>query len=323
MLIKSLIMKPRSKKQRRKNEIIRKNKEKKLEKILQATFRRIQKTNPSFSEDVVTYLTIEEVKKNQLKSKKRTPVQKMKDELFSKNNNKIPILESENKQINYNDNYSFCSDKMKNKKSNNKKNKLNQKKQINKKTVEVKNIPENGIENTGINKEDKYTECSICAVVLKSKNLDKHMNKKHNSKNRTVKKTVELKNIPENGIKNSGINKEDKYTECSICAVVLKSKNLDKHMKKKHNSKNRTVKKTNRIELISKRGTVIKGNHSCSSCYSVVFNPTRYAKSNKGIVILCASCKNKIRSYCFPPEKTDALDYATTGGSFEGNRRKH
>jgi len=62
-------MKPRSRKQKKKNKRQRKKQINKLEILLQKTFRRIKKENPSFSEDKITYLTILEIKKNQQKKK--------------------------------------------------------------------------------------------------------------------------------------------------------------------------------------------------------------------------------------------------------------
>lgn len=77
------------------------------------------------------------------------------------------------------------------------------------------------------------------------------------------------------------------------------------------------------VKLISQRGTKLQGKYSCCSCGANVDNPTRYAESNVGPVVLCASCKSRIRRESFPPKDYDALDLAETGGLFEGNRRRH
>lgn len=93
--------------------------------------------------------------------------------------------------------------------------------------------------------------------------------------------------------------------------------------KPRKKSKKGKRKKRKAINLISKRGKVLHGRHQCNNCNKIVDNPTRYAESNKGPVILCAICKTHVRKRVFKQEPRDALDYATTGGRFEGNRRKH
>ena len=82
-------MKTRSTKQRKEDYIIRQKKEEKLKKTLEETFKKIQNDNPSLSEDIVIYLTIKKVKKNELKNKKPlTPMQQMREKLFSNFKNK-------------------------------------------------------------------------------------------------------------------------------------------------------------------------------------------------------------------------------------------
>lgn len=78
-----------------------------------------------------------------------------------------------------------------------------------------------------------------------------------------------------------------------------------------------------KLRLISKRGTTLKGSFACSSCKRQVYNPTRYAESTRGPVILCAECKSRIRSRSFRAKRPDALDIAFRGGGFEGARKKH
>jgi DNA-directed RNA polymerase subunit RPC12/RpoP len=102
-----------------------------------------------------------------------------------------------------------------------------------------------------------------------------------------------------------------------------KTKKPVKQIRKSLSKPNKKKKQKEGIYLISKRGVTLKGRYACTNCNKTVDNPTRYAESNKGPVILCASCKSKIRLRSFPPEKRDALDFATTGGRFEGNRSKH
>ena len=93
--------------------------------------------------------------------------------------------------------------------------------------------------------------------------------------------------------------------------------------KRKKNRKKKAYNKKKKIILVSRRGARVAGRHVCTNCVKIVDNPTRYAKSNRGAVVLCSICKAKIRNYSFPQEKRDALDYAITGGGFEGNRRRH
>ena len=67
----------------------------------------------------------------------------------------------------------------------------------------------------------------------------------------------------------------------------------------------------------------LSGTHSCTNCRNIVDRPTKYKESNQGEVILCAICKPKVRQSSFHHKKKDALDFASTGGGFEGNRSKH
>lgn len=103
----------------------------------------------------------------------------------------------------------------------------------------------------------------------------------------------------------------------------LASELLKESHQRKSKKKKKRVKKEKGIVLYSKRGMKLPGRHACTNCTKTVDNPTRYAESNKGVVILCAACKSRIRAHSFPKDKQDALDYAHTGGRFEGDRRKH
>lgn len=110
---------------------------------------------------------------------------------------------------------------------------------------------------------------------------------------------------------------------CPRCPARVKKANLHKHISEFHGAHRKGRKEKRGIRLISKRGTILKGRYTCSNCGSTVDNPTRYTESNRGSVILCASCKSAIRLRSFPKDPKDALDFARTGGRFEGNRRRH
>ncbi len=75
------------------------------------------------------------------------------------------------------------------------------------------------------------------------------------------------------------------------------------------------------VVLESKKGTRITGTHICEECGTPTQNGFRYGRSNLGSVVLCTRCKPTVfnRSH----GNIDALDYALTGGRFEGNRSKH
>ncbi len=118
--------------------------------------------------------------------------------------------------------------------------------------------------------------------------------------------------------KRSSLN-ENKATKVNVTAGTQTKTGIKKHKKRKNKARN----KKTRIILISKRGTRIVGRYACTNCGKEVDNATRYVKSNRGVVVLCASCKAKIRCNSFPQKKIDALDYATTGGGFESNRRRY
>ncbi len=110
--------------------------------------------------------------------------------------------------------------------------------------------------------------------------------------------------------------------ECAKGSPARRSKKK----RRKHPGVRRSQEKKTRIRLISKRGKKLTGRHQCANCEKFTHNPVRYAESNIGPVILCASCKTRLRKQSFPDDfkKIDALDRAQTGGnSFEGNKRSH
>ena len=114
------------------------------------------------------------------------------------------------------------------------------------------------------------------------------------------------------------------FKNCPICDCQLNTKNYDSHIAKVHGNRDKTIPKSLKsVKLISKRGTRLVGDHICSNCRIKTSNPTRYAQSNIGEVVLCGRCKPRVRNRSFESKKIDALDIATTGGGFETNRRRH
>lgn len=164
--------------------------------------------------------------------------------------------------------------------------------------------------------ENKYKHCPECGCKLRISRYRKHMALQHGIQAISSKEDTEIR-----------ISKleQDEIVKCPTCSASVKNKNLQKHISRVHQSPKPKKKKKKKkgIRLISKRGMKVSGRHSCTNCNKIIDNPTRYAESNIGPVILCAPCKSKIRLRSFPSEKRDALDFATTGGGFEGNRRKH
>ena len=74
-----------------------------------------------------------------------------------------------------------------------------------------------------------------------------------------------------------------------------------------------------KLLLESRRGTRVVGWTRCDSCghrYDVVW---RYAKSNRGAVLLCELCKGDAFNRSFG--KCDAMWRSWQGGRFDGNRK--
>lgn len=156
--------------------------------------------------------------------------------------------------------------------------------------------------------DNKYKICQECGCKLRINRYRKHMALQHD---------IQVSDPP---------MQDTELVKCPTCSAMVKKENLQKHIQRVHKpSKSTSVNKKNNkgIRLISKRGMKLPGRHSCTNCSKIVNNPTRYAKSNKGPVILCAPCKSEIRRRSFPLKKRDALDFAVSGGRFEGNRRRH
>ena len=112
----------------------------------------------------------------------------------------------------------------------------------------------------------------------------------------------------------------------SVHKLLVTNKMIAEHRRKKD-----MMARSGGPFLVSRTGTVQKGLQVCSNCEANVAGTTRYAKSNQGPVLICASCKQKVlsrsgllvRKKAYKPRgKSDAMYRATTGGRFETNRRK-
>ncbi|HDY85176.1 MAG TPA: hypothetical protein ENH74_05775 [Methylophaga sp.] len=87
------------------------------------------------------------------------------------------------------------------------------------------------------------------------------------------------------------------------------------------NTQKKGRKKKNKLMLISKRGTRIERKTECNLCHKEKSPVWHYTESSHGVVNICADCKPMLFDRSFG--KKDALEYAKTGGAFEGNRRRH
>jgi len=174
-------------------------------------------------------------------------------------------------------------------------------------------------------KNNKNSEKSIlirCPVC--NKEISTKMEKSHIKSSHPHLDTETLK------LKNSYIN-------CVKCGANIKKLKYKAHMKNTHgtifqdqqpenltsNTKLKQPKKK-KLKLISKRASRMIGNSSkCDNCNKIKPLLWHYVKSNRGDVNICSFCKPKVKARSFGSVKTDALDLAETGGSFEGDRRRH
>lgn len=83
----------------------------------------------------------------------------------------------------------------------------------------------------------------------------------------------------------------------------------------------RKKKKKAPLVLVSKRGMRINSKSECCLCHKEKSPVWHYANSSRGPVNICSDCKPRLFDRSFG--KKDALNYAQTGGQYEGNRRKH
>jgi len=80
--------------------------------------------------------------------------------------------------------------------------------------------------------------------------------------------------------------------------------------------------KPEQLIIYSKRGSRVNSKKLCNDCLTIHSPLWYYSRTSKGAIHLCTQCKNEAwdRSAHDSP---DALDFATTGGHFEGNRKKY
>lgn len=75
------------------------------------------------------------------------------------------------------------------------------------------------------------------------------------------------------------------------------------------------------LRLISRRPKVVYTNDPCGVCRKYFRALYRFAKSNKGPVLLCPDCAVPLQEEVFGKE--DLMSYVETPGGFESNRRRH
>ena len=103
-------------------------------------------------------------------------------------------------------------------------------------------------------------------------------------------------------------------------------KKLLKAIKKESNKvpkQNKNPVQINKPSLVirSKYGKRLESWKLCDACKKNKSPVWLYKNSSRGDVHICSSCKPKLFDRSFG--KKDALDYAQTGGKFEGNKKKH
>lgn len=139
--------------------------------------------------------------------------------------------------------------------------------------------------------------------------------------------------------------REKEYLICPVCKCVLregkKKGGLKNHIMRSHSPNNflnqskmivsaasnihPAKSESTEVELVlySKRATRVEKTHRCEECHAPNSAQWNYADSNRGTVYLCTGCKEIVRVRSFNIKEIDALNLSDTGGSFEGNKRRH
>ena len=140
------------------------------------------------------------------------------------------------------------------------------------------------------------------------------------------------KEVAERNAENKSQKSQGQLEKSKRDPKVYIRKRLTDSEKKKNREKQRDLrglrllkqsnkKARSKLRLISKRGTRVSERRNCDLCGKSFSITWRYLESSRGVVYLCLSCKASV-----PREgdrKLDALDFAKTGGIFEGNKKKH
>lgn len=152
----------------------------------------------------------------------------------------------------------------------------------------------------------KLVLCQFCQAPVKKSRLESHLRKVHQQKE------FEQKSI------NKRLREVNQLSQKMRLAIrrngALKRTSTNK--KSLHRSQ------LGQLLLLSRRGTRVLGERECAECYSHKA-AWKYAKSTKGTVFLCNSCKGRVFEKSFHSKGIDVLDLALCGGSFETNRQKH
>lgn len=109
--------------------------------------------------------------------------------------------------------------------------------------------------------------------------------------------------------------------ENNIPATEARKRYFDKKWKEANTLPKRAL-KPEKLVIYSRRGTRVNSKKLCNECLTIHTTLWHYSRTSKGDIYLCTRCKNIALSRS-RPKSVDALDLATTGGQFEGNRKKH
>lgn len=120
----------------------------------------------------------------------------------------------------------------------------------------------------------------------------------------------------------SNAREQERIEKWAVENGIPKQDARRKYFEHKRKEARKPVPENKELTLISKRSTRVNQRMLCDECSTIHNTLWRFSETSKGTVHLCTVCKNDAwaRSSFDAP---DALDLASTGGQFEGNRRKH
>ena len=108
-------------------------------------------------------------------------------------------------------------------------------------------------------------------------------------------------------------NKNSKKVRCPHCSRVIEEERLKHHLRQApcaldaHQVTIPGASRTPRIILYSKRGTRLIAKRRCANCGLDAGIVWRYSRTNRGEVLLCPRCKNKLFNHSHPKVDTWAL----------------
>lgn len=151
----------------------------------------------------------------------------------------------------------------------------------------------------------KLIPCQFCKVPVKKSRLENHSKKVHQQKK----------------FEQPSINKRLREVNQLFQKMRLAIRR-NGALKRTSTKKRRQQTQIDSLLLFSRRGARVFEEKTCDECYSHKAT-WKYAKSNKGTVFLCDSCKGRVLEKSFHSKGIDVLDLTLCSGSFETNRQKH